>query len=86
MKFSEFPKMEKPDRRPEFLDAVKAAGQLMIDQAEDIVPQDIWAVCDIDIRVKIDVFCGAPLPTLEVQTHRFPQIFRPEPSAKEGEE
>lgn len=86
MRFSEFHKMEKPDRRPEFLDAVRAAGQLMIDRAEDIVPQDIPAVCDIDIRVKIDVFCGAPLPVLDVQTHLFPQIFRPEPSAKEGEE
>lgn len=85
MKFAEFPKMEKPDRRPEFLDAVKAAGQLMIDRAEDIVPQDILGVCDIDIRVKIDVFCGAPLPVLDVQTHRFPQIFRPKPAAREGE-
>lgn len=51
----------------------------------DIIPKDIFAVCDIDIRVKLDVFCGAPLPTLEVQTHRFPQVFRPEAAAKEGE-
>ena len=80
-----FPKNGKLDRRPEFLDAVRAAGQMMIDRAEDIIPQDLYSVSDLDIRVRIDDFCGAVMPALEVQAHRFPQIFRPEPAAKEGE-
>ena len=85
MRFSEFHKMEKPGRRPEFLDAVKAAGQLMIDRAEDIVPQDLYGASDLDVRVRFLVSGDTVQAVLDVQEYRLPQRFFAVAAAKEGE-
>ena len=81
-----FPKAERPDRRPEYLDVVRAIGQTMIDRAEDIVPQDLYGASDLDVRVRFLVSGDTVQAVLDVQEYRLPQRFFAVAAAKEGEE
>ena len=77
---------ERPDRRPEYLDAIRAVGQLMIERADDIIPQDLYGASSLDVRVRFFVSTAEVQAVLDVQEYRFPQRFLAAAASKEGEE
>lgn len=75
---------ERPDRRPEYLDAIRSVGQLMIDRAEDIIPQDLYGASSFDVRVRFFVSSAEVQAVLDIQEYRLPQRFIATATAKEG--